>query len=102
MSLQYLKVEARDKDEFLHADKHQNFQQVDFSTLGIKVYYKVMLLLIGMIKYSQSTQSNKFAISLQYLHVHKYQSFCKLSSLFLMEVIKHFQSTQNRKLVISL
>ena len=68
MSLQYLKKEVRDEVEFLDADKHQSFLQVDFSTLGIKVSYKVMLsLLMGMIKHSQSTQSNKFAISLQYL-----------------------------------
>ena len=44
------------------------FLQVDFNPFGIKVFYKVILsLLMGMIKYSQSTQSNKFAISLQYL-----------------------------------
>ena len=54
--------------EFLHADKHQSFLQVDFNTLSIKVFYKVILsLLMGMIKHSQSTQSNKFAISLQCL-----------------------------------
>ena len=68
MSLQYLKKEVRDEVNFLHADKHQRFLQVDFNTLGIKVSYKMILsLLMGMIKYSQSTQSNKFAISLQYL-----------------------------------
>ena len=69
MSLQYLKKEVRDEVDFLHADKHQSFLQVDFGTMrGIKVSYKVILsLLMGMIKHSQSTQSNKFAISLQYL-----------------------------------
>ena len=68
MSLQYLKKEVRDEVDFLHADKHQSFLQVDFNTLGIKVSYKVILsLLMGMIKHSQSTQSNKFAIFLQYL-----------------------------------
>ena len=36
--------------------------------LGIKVFYKVIpSSLIGMIKHSQITQSNKFAIFLQYL-----------------------------------
>ena len=55
MSLQYLKKEVRDEVDFLHVDKHQSFLQVDFNTLGIKVSYKVMLLLlIGMIKHSQS------------------------------------------------
>ena len=52
----------------MYTDKHQSFPQVDFSTLGIKIFYKVILsLLIGMINHSQSTQSNKFVISLQYL-----------------------------------
>ena len=68
MSLQYLKKKVRDEVDFQHADKHQSFLQVDFNTLGIKVSYKVVLsLLMGMIKHSQSTQSNKFAVSLQYL-----------------------------------
>ena len=109
MSLQYLKKEVRDEVNFLHADKHQSFLKVDFEILGIKVSYKaILLLLMGMIKHSKSTQSNKFAVSLQYLekevkngvhffHADKHQSFYKLS--FLMEVARHDQSTQNRKLV---
>ena len=68
MSVQYLKKEVRDEVDFLHADKHQSFLQDDFNTLGIKVSPKVMLsLFMGMIKHSQSTQSNKLTISLQYL-----------------------------------
>ena len=68
MSLQYFRKEVRDALDFLHADKHQSFLQVDFNILGIKVSYKVVLsLLISRIKHSQSTQSNKFTISLQYL-----------------------------------
>ena len=66
-----------------------------------------------MIKHFQSTQSNKFAISLQYLkkevrngvhflHADKHQSFYKLTLSFLMEVARYVQSTQNRKLVIFL
>ena len=50
MSLQYLKKEVRDEVDFLHADKHQSFLQVDFNTLDIKDFYKVILsLLMGMI-----------------------------------------------------
>ena len=63
-----------------------------------------------MIKHSQITQSNKFAISLQYLkkevrngghfwHADKRQSFYKLVLSFLMEVARHVQNTQNRNLV---
>ena len=55
------KKEIRYEVDFLHADKHQCFQEFDFNTLGIKVSYKVILsLLMGMINHSQSTQSNKY------------------------------------------
>ena len=68
---------------------------------------------MSMIKHSQITQSNKFAISLQYLkkdvgkgghfwHVDKRQSFCKLVLSFWMEVAEHVRNTQNRKLVVFL
>ena len=82
-------------------DKHQSFQQVYCNTLGIQVSYKVILsLLMGMIMHSQSTQSNKFEISLQYLkieirngvhflHANKHQSFYKLALSFLMEDARH-------------
>ena len=105
---------VRDEVDFLHADKHPNFVQVNFNILGIKVSYKMMLsLLMGRFKHSQSTQSNKFAISLQYLkkevrnevhifHADKHQSFHKLALSFLIEVARNVQSTQNRKLVIFL
>ena len=60
---------VRDEVDFLHVDKHQSFLQVDFNTLGIKASCKVILsLLLGIIKHSQSTQSNKSAISL-YLYL---------------------------------
>ena len=60
MSLQYLKKEVRDEVDFLHADKHQSFLPVDFSTLAIKVSYKGILSFIIVIKVSK-------VISLQYL-----------------------------------
>ena len=66
MSFQYHKKEFRDEVDFLYPDKHQSFLQVNFNTLSINVSYKVILsLLMGMIKHDQSTQSNKFAISVQ-------------------------------------
>ena len=110
--LQYLRREVNDEVVSLHADKHESFLQVDFSTLGIRVSNKVILsLLIGMMKHSESTQSKKFAISLQYLkhevrdgshflHADKHQSFYKLALLFLMEMARHVQRIQNMKLVI--
>ena len=52
MSLQYLRKEVRDEVAFLHVDKHQNFPQIDFNTLSIKVFHKMILsLLMGMIKH---------------------------------------------------
>ena len=76
---------------FLHADKHQSVLKVYFNTLGVKVSYKLILfLLMDMIKHSQSTQINKFAISVQYLkkevreevhflYLDKHQSLYKLT-----------------------
>ena len=73
----------------------------------------ILSLLMGTIKHSQITQSNKFAISLQYIkkqlrnggrfwHANKRQSFYKLALSYLMEMARHNQNTQNRKLVIFL
>ena len=57
MSLKYLQKQVRDKVDFLHADKHQTFLQVYFNPLDVKVSFQVILyLLMGMVKYSQSTQ----------------------------------------------
>ena len=68
MSSQYLKKEVKNEVAFLHADKHQSFLKISFNALGIKVSYKVILsLLMGMVKLSQITQNNKWAIYLQYL-----------------------------------
>ena len=48
-----------------------------------------------------STQSNKIAVSLQYLKKRNWiQSFYKLVLSFLMKVSIHVQSTQDRKLLI--
>ena len=104
----------RDENDFLPVDKFQNFLQVDFSALIINVSLMVILsLMIAMMKHSEITQSNKLAISLQYLekgvmegvqflHADKHLSFYKLSLSFLVEVTRHVQSTQNKKLVMFL
>ena len=96
MSLEYLKKEVRDEVDFLHADKHQSFLQVDFNSLGIKVSYKMILsLMMGVIKYSPSTEGSKFIIPLQYLKkevrdgvhfllAYKHQSFYKLAYLIII------------------
>ena len=47
MSLQYLKKEVKDVVDFLHADKHLSFLKVYFNTLGIKVSYKVDVIIIN-------------------------------------------------------
>ena len=36
LSLQYPKKKVKDEVDFLYADKHQNFPQVDFNTLITK------------------------------------------------------------------
>ena len=47
ISLQYLKKELSDEVDYLHADKHQSFLKVCFRTLGIKVSYKVDVIIIN-------------------------------------------------------
>ena len=60
MSLQYLRNKNRDELDFLHADKHQSFQLLGNQRC---LQGDTIITLLGMIKHSQSTQSNKFAIS---------------------------------------
>ena len=74
ISLQHLKKEVNNAVDFLHADKHECFLQIG------------AMILMEMVKYSQSSQNIKFAMSLQYLkkevrdgvdflHADKHQSF---------------------------
>ena len=71
MSLQYLKKQVREEVDFLYADKHQSFLQVDYNNLGIKVLYKVILFDMIIIdghdqafsKYSKQQVCNIFTIS---------------------------------------
>ena len=46
MSLQYLRKEVWDEVDFLHADKHQSFLQVDFKILGIKFFLQAGTIII--------------------------------------------------------
>ena len=55
ISLQYLKKEVSDEVGSLHADKHESFLQND------------TMILMGMVKHSQSSRNSKFAMSLQYI-----------------------------------
>ena len=55
ISLQCLKKELSDENDFLLADKHESLLQID------------SMILIVMVKHSQSFQNRMFAMSLQYL-----------------------------------
>ena len=108
--MQYLKKEVSDEDKhFLHAGKHESLLQID------------TIILIGIVKHSQSSQNSKFRMSLQYLkkvvrdevdflHVDKHQ--CSLQVDFntfgikdaykvilwlLLGMINHSQSTQSNR-----
>ena len=52
VSLQYLKKELSDEFDFLHADKHEILLQID------------SMILIGIVKHSQSSQNSMFTMSL--------------------------------------
>ena len=75
--LQYLKKELSNEVDFLHADKHESLLQID------------SMILLEMVKHSQSSQNSKFAMPLQYrkkeikdavdfLHADEHQSFLKV------------------------
>ena len=55
ISLQYLKKELSDEVDFLHVHEHEILLQID------------AMILLWIIKYSQSFQNSKFAMSLQSL-----------------------------------
>ena len=79
--------QVTDEIDFIHADKHQSFLHTLFQHCGHQIFLQLDTIIIdGMIKHSQSTQINKFVISLQYLkkevrngvhflHLDKHQSF---------------------------
>ena len=54
--MQYLKKEVSDEDKhFLHADKHESLLQID------------TMILMGIVRHSQSSKNGTFTMSLQYL-----------------------------------
>ena len=66
-----------------------------------------------MARHAQITQSNKFAISLQYLmkkvsdevdflHADKHKSLLRIDTMISMEMVKHSQGSQNSKFAMSL
>ena len=80
ISLQYLKKNGKNKVDFLLADKHQRFLQIETIILG------------GVARHAQITKNNKFAISLQYLkkdvsvegdflHAGKHESFLQIDTM---------------------
>ena len=73
-TLQCLDIISKKRDEvdFLHADKHESFVQVHFSTMGIKVSLKVILSLL------MGTQSNIFAIYFEISKVYVYKRFTEV------------------------
>ena len=49
ISLQYCKKELSDEVDLFHTDKHESLLQID------------SIILMGMVKHSQSSQNSKFA-----------------------------------------
>ena len=111
ISLEYLKNKVIDEVDFLHTEKHESLLQID------------SMILMGMVKHSQSSQNSKFLMSLhiskkklenkvEFLHEDKHQSFLQVENLgikvskvilrLLMGMIKHSQSTQSSNFAISL
>ena len=78
--------------------------------INMEVFYK---LILSFYKHAQSTQNNKFAISLQYLkkdvsdevdflHADKHKGLLQIDTMILMEIVRHSQNSQNSKFSMSL
>ena len=87
ISLEHVKKEVSNAADFLRADKHKSLLHID------------TMILMEMVKYSQSSENSKFAMYLQYLkkevrdevdflHEVKHQSFLQVD--FITLVIKDF------------
>ena len=85
------------KLNFLNADKHESLK------INIKID---TVILMGMVKYSQSFQNSKFAMSLQYLKVDFNTLGIKISYKVILSLLMGMttssQSTQSNKFTISL
>ena len=81
--------------------RFQHFENQSFLQGDKYDHENMKAMMMGIIKHSQSTQSNKFAISLQYFQkkVGIDQNIYKLNYCFLMKVARHVQSTQKREFV---
>ena len=82
--------------------------------INMGVFYELILLFwVCLTKHAQSTQNNKFAISLQYLkkdvsdendflHADKHKGLLQIDTMILMEIVRHSQNSQNSKFSMSL
>ena len=77
--MQYLKKEVSDEVDFLHADKHESLLQID------------TMILMGIVKHSQSSQNSKFAMSLQYLKKEVKAEVDFLHAEFPKSLFQHFE-----------
>ena len=85
---------VRNEVDFFDVDKHQSFLPVDFNTLGIKFFYKV----IGMIMTTWRAWSWKWSSIIKVLKVTCLQCFYNISKKklwmeFILEFIKIKTST---------
>ena len=75
--------------------------------IKMEVFYK---LIFSFFEHAQSTQNNKFAISLQnlkkdevdFLHANKHKGLLQIDTVILMEIVRHSQNPQNSKFSMSL
>ena len=90
-----------DEVDTLFGDKNESFPQVNSIT------WKCVA------RHAQSTQNNKFVISLQYLkenvkhkvdflHADEHESLLQVNSMIWMGMVKHSESSQNSKFAMSL
>ena len=96
---------VRDQADFFDADKHQSFVSADFNTLGIKVFYNVISMILKTAWERSSILKVLKVSSLQCLYNISKKKLRMEFSIFdaiyqsLLKVARHVQSTQKRKFV---
>ena len=74
--------------------------------INTDIFYKLIVSVrVCVARHAQSTQNNKFAISVQYLRENEKAEvgfFLLLDNMIFMGMVKHSQSSQNSKFAMSL
>ena len=101
ISPQCLKKVVRNGADFLHADKHLNFLQVDTTIFIVFMYLARPVSSTQKNLYLSDISRTKLEMQLIFLHAGKRQSLQYVDTIFFDWCCEPAQNTENNKLAIS-